>query len=83
MLELVHGQLLSQTCLVFAERINPTADRRHMLPDVEVEALHQRRIDLPAVGRQHPLARFKGTKHHSVRDAHHAPPARGLDDLGV
>jgi hypothetical protein len=44
-----------------------------MLPDVEVETLYKRRIDLPAAGRQHTRDRLKGPKLHAdIAPAHPA-----------
>jgi hypothetical protein len=44
-------QLLTQPCFVFTHRVDPPADRGDMLTEVEVEALDERRVDLPAAGR--------------------------------
>ncbi len=39
--DLEQHQLLAQAVLMLAQRVDPTADRRHMLPEVEIEALAQ------------------------------------------
>ena len=46
--DLEQHQLLAQAVLMLAQRVDPTADRRHMLPEVEIEAVTvDRRIAPP------------------------------------
>src|SRR5262249_60287533 len=45
----IQGQLLAYTVLTLAERGDPTSHRRHMLTDGQVEALHQGRVEVPAL----------------------------------
>ena len=54
-LDLEQGQLIPQARFARAERVAPTPNRRHALPDVEVEPLHKGGSDRPAVSRQHLL----------------------------
>jgi hypothetical protein len=42
---------VAQPVFALAERGDPTTDSRHMLAEVEVEALDEGGIDLPAAGR--------------------------------
>jgi len=48
---------------VFAQRADPSPDRGHMLADGQVEAFHERRIDLPTAGSQHLLDGLKRAEH--------------------
>src|SRR5712691_7176592 len=54
-----------------------------MLADGQVEAFHERRIDLPTAGSQHLLDGLKRAEHDPVSHADQAPAAYGLDDLSV
>src|SRR5947207_2716237 len=72
---MVQSQLLAYAVLALAERGDPPSHRRHMLPDGQVEAFHEGRIDLPAARCQHLLDRLERAEHHAVRHAHQAPPA--------
>src|SRR5881409_714578 len=54
-----------------------------MLADAEVEAFDERRIDLPATGRQHLLNRLKRAEYDPVAHPHQAPPAYRLDHLRI
>jgi hypothetical protein len=47
-LDVKQGSLLPQTCFALAEGVHPAPDRRHTLPEVEVEALDKSRVDGPA-----------------------------------
>ena len=44
---LEQGQLVIQSRFVFAQRVDPSPDRRHMLAKVETQPLHKARIDGP------------------------------------
>jgi len=50
-IRLEERQLVAQPVFALAERGDPTTDGRHMLAEVEVEALNEGGIDLPAAGR--------------------------------
>src|SRR5499433_75943 len=54
-----------------------------MLPDGEVEPLHERRVDVPAQRRQHLLDGRDRAKHDAVLDINQAPAPYGLDHLCV
>jgi len=43
--------LLPHAVLALAQRGDTPPDRRHMLADGQIEALHKGRVDLPAMGR--------------------------------
>src|SRR5262249_7077388 len=79
--DMIQGELLPHAVCTLAERADPSADRGHLLADGQVEALHERRGDLPATARQHLLDRLKRAEHDAVADADQTPPAYGLDDL--
>jgi hypothetical protein len=40
-------QLLAQSRFVFAQRVDPTTDRRHMLAKIQIQALDKGGMDLP------------------------------------
>src|ERR687886_128505 len=80
---MVESQLLPQPLLALTQRADPSPNRGHMLAEGQVEALHERRIDLPTAGSQHLLDGLKCTEYDPVSHAHQAPPAYGLDHLGV
>jgi hypothetical protein len=40
-------QLLAQSRFVFAPRVNPSPDRRHMLTKIQIQTLGKRGVDLP------------------------------------
>ena len=79
----VQGQLLVQALFALAQGGDASADRRHMLPDGEVEAFHECRVDLPATGCQHLLHGLKRPEDHPVTDAYQAPAPRRFDDLRI
>src|SRR5712691_11414095 len=81
--DMIQGELLPHAVCALAERADPSADRGHMLADGQVEALHERRVDLPATGRKHLLDRLQRAEHDAVADADQTPPAYGLDDLRI
>src|SRR6266568_9232086 len=74
---------MPQTRFALAEGVHPAPDRRHALPDVEVEALDKCRIDGPATSRQDLLDSQPGAEDHPVRDADEASAPVRLDHLGV
>lgn len=78
-----HRQLLPQPLLALTQRADPASDCRHVLTNRQVDALNECRVDLPAARRSHLLDRLEGPEHHTVAHAHQAPPADGLDHLGV
>ena len=72
------GQLLSQPRFVFAQRIDPTADRRHMLAKVQIQALNKTRIDLLTALGQDRLDGLCRAEYHPVFDAHDASTPVGF-----
>src|SRR5262249_23754976 len=79
----IQGQLLAYTILPLAERGDPTSHRRHMLTDGQVEALHEGRVDVPAMRGQHLLDRLQRAEDHPLAHPHQAPPAYRLDHLRI
>src|SRR5215831_15776142 len=77
----VQGQLLVQALFALAQGGDASADRRHMLPESEVEAFHECRVDLPATSCQHLLYGLKRPEDHTVTDAYQTPAPRRFDDL--
>ena len=69
MIHLEQRQLIPQARFALTQRIDPAADRRHALADVEVEPFHKGRIDAPATARQNLFDGPLGAKHHAVCDA--------------
>ena len=67
-------QLMSQPVFALTQRADSSSDRRDMLADVEIEALHESRVDVPAARRSHLLDGFQGAEHHAVPYPHQAPP---------
>jgi hypothetical protein len=82
-IDLEQAQLLAQTVLALARRSAAASNRRHPLPQTQIEAFNAGSIDLPAAGRQHLLDRRFRTKHHAVFDLEEPPPAQGFHDLRV
>src|SRR5262249_51063039 len=80
---MIQDQLLAYTILTLAERGDTTSHRRHRLTDGQVEALHEGRVDLPAMRGQHLLDRLQRAEDHAVRDVDQAPPAYCLDHLRI
>ena len=72
------GHLLAQTVLALAQRAGTTANRRHVLTEIEIEALHKGRVDLPATRCQHVVDTIERAAHHPVRHADQAPSAYRL-----
>src|SRR2546430_11552778 len=81
--DVIEGELLLQAILTLTQRAHPSADRRHMLPDGEVEAFHECRVDLPATGCQHLLHCLAGSEDYTMTDADKAPAPGRLDHLGI
>jgi hypothetical protein len=79
----IQRQLLSQIVLALAQGHDTSSHSGHMLTNRQVDAFDERRIDLPAVGRQHLLDGLQSAEDHAVREVHLTPPARGLDHLCI
>ena len=47
-----HGQLLPQPVFALAQRADSSPDRSDMLADVQIDALHKARVDVPTQGDQ-------------------------------
>src|SRR5439155_25275568 len=58
-ISMVQGELLPHAVLALAQRADPSSDGGHVLADGQVEALHERRVDLPAARREHLLHRLQ------------------------
>src|SRR5262245_17180055 len=82
-IDMVQCQLLPHAVLALAQCADSPSNRGHMLPDGEVEALHKRRLDLPAAGRQHLLDRLQRAKYDSTPYADQPPAPHGLDHLRI
>src|SRR5215470_14495324 len=80
---LIQYQLLPHTVLAFAQSRDPPSHRRDMLADAEVEAFDERRIDLPATGRQHLLHRLTRAEYDPLVHPHQAPLAYRLEHLCI
>src|SRR5712691_8396771 len=81
--DMVQNELLPQAVLTLTECGHPSPHRRDMLAHRQVEALNERRIDLPAVGRQHLLDCLHRAEHHAVAHPDQTSPAYGLDHLRI
>src|SRR5262247_1572044 len=68
---------------MLAQRVDPAADRRHMLTQVQVETFHEGRIDLPTLLGQHVLNGLTGTEYHAVAHADQTPATILLDHLCI
>ena len=77
------GHLLPQPVFALAQRADPSPDRGDMLPDGEVDPLHEGGIDVPAMRRQHGIDGLQRAKHHAMTDPYQTPSAHGLDHLGI
>src|SRR6516164_8426994 len=80
-IDLIPYQLLPPAVRAFAQSRDPPSHRRDMLADAEVEAFDERRIDLPATGRQHLLNRLTRAEYDPLVHPYQAPPAYRLDHL--
>src|SRR5262245_48124407 len=78
-----HGHLLAQTCCLLTEGMDATANRRYVLTESEMEALHKGRVDLPAMRSQHGLDSLQRAKPHAMPAPDQTPSAHGLDHLGI
>src|SRR5512132_3168056 len=79
----VERELLPHTLLALTERHDAPSYCGDMLADGEVDALHEGRVDLPAVGGQHLLDGRQGAEHYAATDADQTASACGLDDLRI
>jgi hypothetical protein len=77
------SQLLAYAGFVFAQRVDPPPNGRDRLAQVQVEALGNRRVDLPASLGEYLLDGLTRAEHHAMFDPNDAPPAVGLDDLRI
>ena len=83
MIGVEQSQLLTQPGFVFAQRIDPTPDRRHMLAKVQVEALYQTCIDRPTSFGQDGLDGLRRAKYDAVFHPHDTSAPVGLDNLSI
>ena len=77
------GHLLPQPVFALAQGADPSPDCGDMLPDGEVDSLHERGIDLPAMRRQHGIDGLQRAKHHTMTDPDQTPSAHDLDHLRI
>src|SRR4029453_14379042 len=70
---LEYGELLAQARFMLAQRVDPTADSRHMLTQIQVEPFHEGRIDLPPLLGQHLLDGLPEPEPHTVAHADQTP----------
>src|SRR3989442_11739972 len=78
-----HGHLLQQPVFALAQCADPSPDRGHLLPDGAVEPLHAGGVALPAMRSPHVIDGLQRAKNPTVTHPHQAPPAHGLDHLGI
>ena len=76
-------QWVPQLDFVFAQRVDPTADRCDMLAKVEIEALDKCGVDLPPPLGQDRLDGLACAAHAAVLGPNNASTQRGFDDLGI
>src|ERR1700756_2695977 len=82
-IDLIQGQLLPQPVFALAQRADPSPDRGDMLPDAEVDPLHEGRVDVPPEWGQDVVDGLRGAKHHAVAHPYQPPAPHGLDHLRV
>src|SRR4030095_16774222 len=82
-IDLEYGELLAHAGLLLAQRVDPAADSRHMLTQVQVEPFHEGRIDLPPLLGKHVLNGLTETEYHAVAQADQTPATILLDHLGI
>src|SRR5262245_56006410 len=80
---LEYGELLAQARLLLAQRVDPAADSRHMLTEVQVKTFHEGRIDLPTLLGKHVLDGLTGTEYHTVAPADQTPATILLHHLCI
>ena len=76
-------QLVPQPVFALTQRADASSDRGHMLADVEIEPLHEGRVDLAAERRQDIIDSVQSAKDHAVRHIDQAPAPHGLDLLRI
>jgi hypothetical protein len=82
-IHLAQHQLIPHACFALTQRMDPTPDRRHALPDIEVQPCDKRGIDGPATWRQDLCDGSSGAEHHAVCDADEAPAPGRFHPLRV
>ena len=76
-------QLLTQSRFVFAQRVDPTTDGRHMLAKIQIQALGKGGVDLPTPLGQDRLDGRCRAKDDTVCNPHDTLAPIALDDLGI
>jgi len=76
-------QLVPQARLTLAQRAGTPSNRRDVLTQTEVEALHQGGVDGPTQRTPYLIDGLKRAKDHTVRDVDSSPTPRGLDHLRI
>src|SRR4029450_4228318 len=80
-IDMIQYQLLPHAVLALAQCADSPSHRGHMLADGQVEALHKRRLDLPAAGCQHLLDRLQRAKYDSMPYADETATSHRPDHL--
>ena len=70
MVDLEQRQLLPHARFMLTQRVDPTTDGSHMLPDGQTQTLYKRRVDPPAMRSQYRIDRLRRTKHHPRAHSH-------------
>jgi len=78
---LKESQLMTQPSFVFAQRGDPTPDRRHMLAKIQIEALDKAWVDLPPSLGQDRLDGLCRAEYDTVCDPDDVPAPVALDHL--
>ena len=81
--DVVERQLLTQARLTLAQRTGPPSKGRDMLAQAEVEAFHQRGVDVPAQRAQNLIDGLDRAEDHTVHDVDSSLTPRGLDHLRI
>lgn len=64
-IHLEQGQLLAQPVFALTRCRAAPPDRRYSLAQTQIEPLHKRRVDLPAMGGQDVIDRLQGAEDHA------------------
>src|SRR2546426_9959357 len=80
---MIQHELLAYAVLALVGRGDTPSHRPHMLTESQVEAFNERRVDLPAAGRQHVLDPLKRAEDDAVLHLHQTAPPYRLDDLCI
>jgi hypothetical protein len=79
--DMIERELLQYAPLMLAQRGDTPPARGDLLADTEGEAFNERRVDLPASGREDLRYRLDGFEDHAMAPADQAPSAPSCDHL--